>query len=382
MRSFLSAYVFATLITGCTDSALDSDEGADINNGDEEKADGATGIEVMARIKPGTTDIKLSATSPRQGFIFFAAEGTKVSLENTQAGSATGADTLLKVYGPRLSDGSYPKTLATDDDSGFGKLGRIRDLTISIPGFYLVEVTNGTKVTTPGDVKTRLKLSCTGICETELPVAPLGLDIKWFRRAAERKALSLQAYNQASAKLESKAAAQSGPWAVVLDIDETTLDNSAYQLRRAELGLGFSQATWTAWVNERAATPLPGALAFTQKVKQLGGKVVFVSNRLLAGECAPTEDNLQAQGFAYDGILCKSGASEKNTRFDSITNGTSGIAGLPAMPTLMYMGDNIQDFPLLTQDVRKQPDSAFAKFGDSFWLLPNPMYGSWEKNVD
>jgi 5'-nucleotidase (lipoprotein e(P4) family) len=336
----------------------------------------------MARLRPGTVDLQLTARSPRQGFIFFAAEATKVTLENTQAGSGSGADTLVKIYGPRLSDGSYPKTLASDDDSGFGKLGRVKDLEISIPGFYLVEVTHGAKVTTPGDVKTRLKLSCTGTCDSELPVAPLGLDIKWFRRAAERKALSLQAYNQATDKLEDKAAAQSGPWAVVMDIDETTLDNSAYQQRRADLGLGFSFATWTAWVNERAAPPLAGALAFTQKVKSLGGKLIFVSNRLAATECAPTEDNLKAQGFTYDGILCKSGASEKNTRFDSIIAGTTGIAGLAAMPTLMYMGDNIQDFPLLTQDVREQPDAAFAKFGDSFWLLPNPMYGSWEKNLD
>jgi 5'-nucleotidase (lipoprotein e(P4) family) len=168
----------------------------------------------------------------------------------------------------------------------------------------------------------------------------------------------------------------------VLDIDETTLDNSTIQHERADLGLGFSQAAWTGWVNRRAATPIPGALAFTKRVRELGGKVVFVSNRLAAGECAPTEDNLKAHGFEYDGILCKTGASEKNTRFDSITSGTSGIAGLAAMPIAMFVGDNIQDFPLLTQDVRKQPDSAFAKFGDSFWLIPNPMYGSWEKNVD
>lgn len=48
----------------------------------------------------------------------------------------------------------------------------------------------------------------------------------------------------------------------------------------------------------------------------------------------------------------------------------------------MYVGDNIRDFPALTQEIRKQPDSAFAKFGDTFIMLPNPMYESWEKNVD
>jgi 5'-nucleotidase (lipoprotein e(P4) family) len=385
MRSILSSIIFTSLIAGCTEtSSVDDDQGADINDGirDDDKADGATGIEVIARLRPGTVDTKLMTTSPRQGYIFFAAEGTKVTLEVTQGGSKAGLDTMMKVYGPRLSDGSYPKTLATDDDAGYGKLSKIKDLEITIPGFYLVEVTNGAKATAPAnDAKLRLKLSCTGTCDSDLPVAPLGNDIKWFQRAAERRALSLQAYSLATAKLDAKAAANT-TFAVVMDIDETTLDNSTIQHERADLGLGFSQAAWTAWVERKAATALPGALGFAKRVRELGGKLVFVSNRLAATECAQTEANLHAQGFEYDGILCKTTTSDKNPRFDSITAGTSGLSGLAAMPIVMFVGDNIQDFPMTTQDIRKQPDAAFAKFGDSFWLLPNPMYGSWEKNLD
>jgi predicted secreted acid phosphatase len=48
----------------------------------------------------------------------------------------------------------------------------------------------------------------------------------------------------------------------------------------------------------------------------------------------------------------------------------------------MFVGDNIMDFPALTQDLRKQPANAFARFGEDFILLPNSMYGSWEKNLD
>jgi len=388
MRFALASILLAAAVSGCTESSyLDDDQGADINDGirDDEKADGATGIEVMSRIRPGAsgaTDIKLSAAAPRQGFIFFASEGAKVSIENTQAGSQAGADTLIKVYGPRLSDGSYPKTLATDEDSGYGKLARIKELPITIPGFYLIEVTNGAKVTTPGDVKTRLSISCRdGECDSALPVAPLGNDIKWYQRAAERKALSLQAYTLATARLEEKASSLTS-FAVVMDIDETTLDNSTIQHERADLGLGFSQRAWTAWVDRKAAAPIPGALAFTKRVRELGGKLVFVTNRLEATECAQTRENLAKEGFEFDGMLCKTTTSDKNPRFDAITNGTTGIAGLAATPIALFVGDNIQDFPLLTQDVRKQPDSAFAKFGDSFWLIPNPMYGSWEKNLD
>jgi predicted secreted acid phosphatase len=45
-----------------------------------------------------------------------------------------------------------------------------------------------------------------------------------------------------------------------------------------------------------------------------------------------------------------------------------------------FVGDNIQDFPSLSQAIRKQGDDAFADFGVRFFALPNPMYGSWERN--
>src|SRR5512139_1109295 len=174
MRSLLASFLFASILTGCT-TAADLDGGADIN-GEEEKADGAQGIEVQARLRPGTVDAKLTTAVPRPGYIFYAAEGTKVTLEVTRGGTAAGIDTQLKVYGPRLSDGSYPKTLAFDDDAGYGKLSKIKELELSIPGFYLVEVT--TPAAPPPDgLAARVKLSCTGTCDSDLPVAPLGNDI-------------------------------------------------------------------------------------------------------------------------------------------------------------------------------------------------------------
>jgi 5'-nucleotidase (lipoprotein e(P4) family) len=380
VRSLLASFIFASLVTGCTGTSSLDDGPADIN-GDEEKADGTQGIEVTARLRPGTVDAVISTAIPRPGYIFYAAEGSKVSLEVTRAGTATSLDTMIKVYGPRLSDGSYPKTLAADEDAGYGKLSKVKDLEISIPGFYLVEVTNGVNATPATSAKARLKLSCTGTCDSDLPVAPLGQDLKYFQRAAERKALDLQAYGLAAQKLDAKVAGVTGAWGVVMDIDETTLDNSAYQKLRADLGVGYSPATWTTWVNAKAAIPVPGALAFSQKVHQLGGKVVLVSNRMAMSECPQTEQNLAAIGFAFDAMLCKTTTSDKNPRFDSVANGTA-VAGLPALTVVMYVGDNILDFPVITQDIRKQPDAAFDKFGDSYFLLPNPMYGSWEKNLD
>ncbi|HEY5946304.1 MAG TPA: HAD family acid phosphatase, partial [Kofleriaceae bacterium] len=108
---------------------------------------------------------------------------------------------------------------------------------------------------------------------------------------------------------------------------------------------------------------------------------VFVSNRLAATECAQTEANLMTASLPYDAILCKTDTSDKNPRFAAIAAGTAK-PGLPALDVILYVGDNILDFPMMSQDIRKQPASAFAKFGQDFILLPNSMYGSWEKNLD
>jgi 5'-nucleotidase (lipoprotein e(P4) family) len=371
--------LLGSLLIACAEEGLDGEGAADIQG--EEKADGTVGIEVTARIKAGTVDAELSTKVPRRGFVFYAAENTKVSLEVTQSGSSSGLDTVLKVYGPRLADGSYPKTLASDEDTGYGKLSKIKDLTLTIPGFYLVETSFGAAATAADGKKARLKLSCTGTCDSTLPIAT-DLGLKWYRRSAERRALAAQAYAVALDKLQEKVAAGiTGAWGVVLDIDETTLNNSTYQQERLDLGLGYSPASWTEWVNRKAATPLDGVAPFVHGVKQLGGKVVFVSNRLAATECGPTEANLMAAGLPYDGIFCKTDTSDKNPRFTALANGTASPS-LPALKVILFVGDNILDFPMLSQDLRKQPASAYAKFGKDFILLPNSMYGSWEKNAD
>lgn len=374
----VAALLLASLVTACADSGEEGDA-ADIQG--EEKADGTVGIEVTARVKPGTTDAQLSTKVPRRGYVFYAAEGTKVSLEVKQGGSSAGLDTVLKVYGPRLADGTYPKTLATDEDSGYGKLSKIKELAITIPGFYLAEVSFGEAATPVDGKKARLELACNGTCDTTLPI-DTDLGLKWYRRSAERRALVVQAYSLAIEKLQAKVSAGiSGPWGVVLDIDETTLNNSQYQQERLDLGLGYSPGSWTDWVNRKAASPLDGVLDFTHSVKQLGGKVVFVSNRLAATECAQTEANLMAAGIVYDEILCKTDTSDKNPRFMAVQNGTMPST-LPALKVVLFVGDNILDFPALTQDIRKMPASAYAKFGQDFILVANSMYGSWEKNTD
>jgi len=103
-----------------------------------------------------------------------------------------------------------------------------------------------------------------------------------------------------------------------------------------------------------------------------------VTNRAQA-VCGDTRANLDAAGITTDLVLCKQpGQSDKNPRFDAVAAGTPPST-LPPLTVLMWIGDNIQDFPGTTQAIRELPDSAFERFGRAWIVLPNPMYGSWER---
>ncbi len=369
------------LASACDSSAAGpTGGGADVIDGDEDKGDAVTdGVEVtdwLTTQKPGASAFTSSTT--RRGFVFFATEGSQVGVEVTQSGTASGIDTVLKIHGPRSFKGTYDLTLAEDDDDGFGKLSRVRDVSIPADGFYLAEVAIAAPPTTSKTV--RVVLTCpSGACDRPGPIG-FGNDIRWTQRSAEYEALAHQAYQVASRRLDDLVdGGLDGDFAVVLDADETVLSNAQYQAERAALGVGFSTASWSAWVERRQASAMPGAAAFLDHVHAAGGTVIIVTNRKAVGECQPTEENLRAVGLDHDAILCKTDTSDKNPRFQAIEAGTAR-PDLPALPIVLYVGDNILDFPQLTQDIRHEGDDAFAGFGDSFIAIPNPMYGSWEKN--
>lgn len=216
---------------------------------------------------------------------------------------------------------------------------------------------------------------------TGAPARPVPEAIRWARSAAEHRALFLEVYAMATRRVEQEAAARpTGSWAVVLDADETVLDNSTYQLERAQLGLPFDAASWRAWTARREATPLPGAAAFLSRVRALGGRIAIVTNRTVS-ECPDTEAVFRAQALPYDAMLCKpdGGPSDKNPRFEAVAHGTTG-AGLPPLAIVAFLGDNVYDFPGLSQALRNEGDPAFAEFGRRYFVLPNAMYGSWERN--
>lgn len=204
-------------------------------------------------------------------------------------------------------------------------------------------------------------------------------EVQWFRTAAEYRAIALQTYRLAGERLREHAAGlPGGSWAVIIDADETLLDNSDFERRIYEVGQTFTEELWDEWVLEEAAPAIPGSVEFTRLVKSMGGHVAVVTNRH-AGLCPATERNLRDVGARFDVVLCETDTSEKEPRFGMVREGTTP-ADLPPLRIVMWIGDNIRDFPDLDQDARTGPPLQLELFGDRYFILPNPMYGSWMGN--
>jgi 5'-nucleotidase (lipoprotein e(P4) family) len=167
---------------------------------------------------------------------------------------------------------------------------------------------------------------------------------------------------------------------VILDADETVLDNSLEAKERA--GGPYTPTVWAAWVQRREAGAIPGAREFLDGVRSRGGVVAIVTNRDEA-LCDDTRENLRALGLAFDVVLCRPdrSQSDKQPRFDAVTQGRA-VPDAGALEVLAYVGDNILDFPGASQALRAAPRESLADFGTRFFVLPNPVYGSWEKNAD
>jgi 5'-nucleotidase (lipoprotein e(P4) family) len=212
----------------------------------------------------------------------------------------------------------------------------------------------------------------TAASPTGAPVDPL--EIRWVRESAEHEALVRQVYRAAQAHVEDASVdLAAGSWGVILDADETVISNATYQSERARQGLGYTSESWAAWVKRREATAQPGVAAFLNRVRELGGRIAIVTNRR-ANACDDTKANFESLALIYDVMLCRTDEEDKNPRFEAVERGT---AGAKPMKVIAFIGDNILDFPKLSQKIHGQGAEAFADFGARFFVLPNPMYGSW-----
>lgn len=203
--------------------------------------------------------------------------------------------------------------------------------------------------------------------------------VHWSRNSAEHKALVLQTYRLAAERLRQLVEGkETGTWAVVTDADETVIDNSLYARELSLADRPSTNADWDAWVARRAAPPLPGAVEFLDLVHELGGRIAVVTNRIEA-HCPDTRANLDAFDIPFDVVLCRGESRAKEPRWQQLEEGATAT-GLPPLEIVMWLGDNIDDFPDLDQSIRLQGALAFSGFGDRYFVFPNPVYGSWEEN--
>lgn len=212
--------------------------------------------------------------------------------------------------------------------------------------------------------------------------AASALEIKFVRDSAEYATLTRQTYRLAGDAVRRTAqTAGRSPWAVVLDLDETVLDNSAYQLERAAYGLPFESASWAAWTERREASAVPGVVEFVSIVRQSGGHLAWISNRNTTVEI-PTKANLQALGvWSDDDRLCLQRDSQhtKRMRRAEVISGSGTCAWSTAMRVAVFVGDQMGDFPVPDENIPETGTD--AAFGRTCFLLPNPMYGDWTTRV-
>jgi len=204
--------------------------------------------------------------------------------------------------------------------------------------------------------------------------------VLWYQTSAEMRALCYQAFNTARISLDQAVAVNNGQkkLAVVVDIDETMVDNSFYEAQNVLGNFGYPER-WSEWIDKASATAIPGAVDFMKYAVSKGVDVFYISNRKIAEKDA-TVKNMRSLGFPMiddDHLLLRDKTSSKNERRDKVA-ATHEI--------ILLIGDNMNDFGGIYEnktvvDRFAVTDDNKTEFGKRFIVLPNPMYGDWESAV-
>lgn len=213
--------------------------------------------------------------------------------------------------------------------------------------------------------------------------------ILYQQRSAEYRALAYQAYNIARLRLDADLekrnvkklpkAERKRPRAIIVDIDETVLDNSPANAAGVKNNIPFNTKDWYAWGEMRKAKPVPGAVDFLNFAVSKGVKIFYISNRDEVQKQA-TIDNLKNAGFvdvSSDNVVLRQTESTKEPR---------RLAVAAKYRVVMLIGDNLDDFSDAFE--RKSMDDRYAAtekdrqlWGSRFIALPNAMYGTWESAI-
>ena len=218
----------------------------------------------------------------------------------------------------------------------------------------------------------------------QTPVAPTSVivDGKLFgsvyqQKAAEYKALCIQAYNIAMIRLDQAIAnKREKPLAIITDLDETVLDNSQYAINRALQGKDYESLSWSEWIERAEADTIPGAAHFLKYAASKKVEVFYLTNRDEKDRNGTQKVleiyNLPAPDDRH--LIMRQGTSSKEKRRQEITS---------AYNVVLLIGDNLADFSGEFDKRSVEERQIFmnkiaSEFGNRFILLPNPIYGDWE----
>ena len=225
----------------------------------------------------------------------------------------------------------------------------------------------------------------------------------WMQSAIEYRALTQQVYAQATQRLaqlrQSNGTASveqatlgdyaTKPPAVVLDIDQTVLDTLPFNSRLIKNGQHFDAAAWDSWVMRAQAPAIAGAREFVHKARQLGYHILFITNR-----SCHASDEYDAQGNSRDCPQRAATITNLSAVLDYIPQDTDILLQFEKRGRddrdkqarrrdiaqryriAMLLGDDLSDFIRRT-DYRRTRHA--RNWGTRWFILPNPLYGSWER---
>jgi 5'-nucleotidase (lipoprotein e(P4) family) len=204
------------------------------------------------------------------------------------------------------------------------------------------------------------------------------LGTMWMQTSAEYRASVYQVFNSAkNVFLIERGKNHKKKLAVIVDIDETVLDNMYTQAEYVKEGKNYSGKAWDEWVSSEKATAMPGAVEFVNFIYENGGEVFYLTNRKEA-ERERTLSNLLKENFIADNehLIMKTSESSKESRRNQIEKNYEVVA---------YLGDDMNDFIDAgnTEEERKNKvDELCNEFGKKYFVIPNPVYGSFEAAVN
>ena len=199
--------------------------------------------------------------------------------------------------------------------------------------------------------------------------AKLPNEVRWVTQSSEYSSVCEQIYNSASSVLQNQFEGVDRP-VIVMDLDETVLNNVQYQVELFEKSETYNPTSWNAWVNKELATAVPGAKSFILDFKEkYEGRIVFISNRD-GSTIKATRNNLDNLGLLFEDdvfLLRKDKRDTKIVRRNEVIEGIGRMQSYGPNSVLAYFGDQIGDFP---------NDTSFV-FSLNKFIFPNPIYGKW-----